>query len=121
MNMNFDENWMKAFAYIYESFCTKEMQVAVKKLPNYEKEIQNEPLKLLEEVKALMHAPRRARYPFMSLTENLATLINVKQNNSEQLVDYLERFEQDKMIIKSQLGEDVLDKFIESYPGYDKK
>ena len=44
----------------------------------------------------------------MSLTESLASLVNVKQNNNEQLVDYLERFEQDKMIIKYQLGEKVL-------------
>ena len=48
-----------------------------------------------------MHTPMRARYPFMSLTENLASLINVKQNDNELLVDYLERFEQDKMITKS--------------------
>ena len=26
MDMDFDENWKKTFAYIYESFCTKEMQ-----------------------------------------------------------------------------------------------
>ena len=78
MDMDFDENWMKAFAYIYESFCIKEMQVAIKELPNYEKEIQNQPLKLLEEVKVLMHTPIRARYPFMSLTENLVSLINMK-------------------------------------------
>ena len=98
---DFNENWMKALTYIYESFCAKEMQVTIKELPNYEREIQNEPLKLLEEVKALMHTPMRARYPFMSLTENLASLINVKQNDNELLVDYLERFEQDKMITKS--------------------
>ena len=65
-----------------------------------------------------MHTPMRARYPFMSLTENLATLINVRQNDNEPLVDYLERFEQDKSIIKSQLGENVLDTFITSYPKY---
>ena len=78
IDMDFDENWMKVFTYIYESFCTKEMQVAIKELPNYEKEIQNQPLKLLEEVKVLMHTPIRARYPFMSLTENLVSLINMK-------------------------------------------
>ena len=33
-------------------------------------------------------------------------------------VDYPEQFEQDKSIIKSQLGENVLDTFMESYPKY---
>ena len=111
----------KAFVYIYESFCTKEMQIAIKELPNHQREIQNEPLMLLEEVKALMHTLIRAQYPFMSLTESLASLVNVKQNNNEQLVDYLERFEQDKMIIKYQLGEKVLNQFIENYLDQDKK
>ena len=50
MDMDFDENWKKTFAYIYESFCTKEMQIAIKELPYYEREIQNQPLKLLKEV-----------------------------------------------------------------------
>ena len=68
-----------------------------------------------------MHTPMRARYPFMSLTENLASLINFKQNEKETLVDYLERFEQDESIVKSQLGEHVLDTFMESYPNYDLK
>ena len=34
---DFDENWMKAFAYIFENYCPKEMQVAIKELPNFEK------------------------------------------------------------------------------------
>ena len=116
---DFDENWMKSYAYIFESYCSKDMQVAIKELPNYESEIQNEPLKLLEEVKKLMHTSVRARYPFMSLTENLASLVNFKQNEKEPLCDYLERFEQDKCIVKSQMGDDVLDTFMESYPSYD--
>ena len=32
---DFDENWMKAFAYIFENYCAKEMQVAIKELPNF--------------------------------------------------------------------------------------
>jgi len=31
---------------------------------------------------------------------------------------YLERFEQEKIIIKSQLGDEVLDNFMENYPKY---
>lgn len=87
---DFDKNWMKAFTYIFENYCTKEMQVPIKELPNYDSEIQNKLLKLLEEVKGLMNTPMRAKYPFMSLTENLANLVNFKQGDNETLVDYLE-------------------------------
>ncbi len=62
------------------------MQVDIKELPDYESEIQNEPLKLLEEIKGLRHTPMRTKYPFMSFTENLENLINVKQSDNELLV-----------------------------------
>ena len=62
----------------FENYCRKEMQVAIKELPNYDSEIVNELLKLLEEVKGLMQMPMRARYSFMSLTENLVNLLNVR-------------------------------------------
>ena len=116
----FDENWAKAYAYIYEAYCSKEIQIAIKELPKYESEIVNQPLNLLKEIKILMHTPMKARYPFMSLTENLSSLLNIKQNEKESLVEYFERFEQEKGIVKSQLGDSVLDKFMESYPKYDK-
>ena len=92
----FNENWMKAYAYILEKYCAKELQIALKELPNYESDVVNNPINLLKEVRGLMHTPIKARYPFMSLTENLSNLLNIKQTENESLIEYLERFEQIK-------------------------
>ena len=72
-----DENWSKAYAFIFEQYCGKEMQVAIKELEHFEKTIQNNPLELLKEVRTLMHTPIKARYPFMTLTENLSSFLNL--------------------------------------------
>ena len=113
-----DENWSKAYAFIFEQYCGKEMQVALKELEHFEKKIQNDPLELLKEICTLMHMPIKARYPFMTLTENLSSFLNLRQAENESLLDYLERFEQEKNIIKSMLGPDVLYKFTTTYSGY---
>ena len=115
----FNENWSKAYAFIFEQYCGKEMQVTIKELEHFELKIQNDPLELLKEIRTLIHTPIKAGYLFMTLTENLATFLNLRQAENESLLDYLERFEQEKNIIKSMLGTQILDKFTETYPGYD--
>ena len=63
----------------------------------------------------------RARYPYLSLIEVLSGRLNMRQLGNESLVDYLERFEQERNVAKSQLGENFLDKFIEHLPDYGSK
>ena len=104
---------------MYEQYCGKEMQISLKELPEFESKIKGDPLELLKQVKVLMHTPIRARYPFLSLTENITSLLNMKQGEIETLIEYLEWFEQEKNVVKNQLGINVLDKFIEIYPKYD--
>ena len=114
----FEENWKKAYAFVYEQYCGKEMQISLKELPEFDSKIKGDPLELLKQVKVLMHTPIRARYPYLTLTENVTSLLNMRQNESETLIEYLERFEQEKNVVKNQLGKNVLDKFIESCPEY---
>ena len=51
----FEENYVKAYAFIFDNYCSKEMQVALKELPDFELLIRNDPLQLLENVEKLMH------------------------------------------------------------------
>ena len=64
---SFEDNWIKAYGLIYRSYCSSQMQTALKKLPNYETEVLDDPLKLLKEVEKLMHVPRKAVYPTLAL------------------------------------------------------
>ena len=40
-------------------------------------------------------------------------LLNIKQREKEGLLEYMERFKQEKMIVKSHLGEEFLNEFVE--------
>lgn len=94
------------------------MQILLKELPDFESKIKGDPLELLKQVKVLMHTPIRARYPFLTLTKNIASLLNTRQGEGETLLEYLDRFKQVKNVVRDQLGKHVLDRFIELYPHY---
>ena len=59
-----------------------------------------------------MYTPVRATYPFSTLAETLSSLFNLRQIQDEKLVDYIERFNQEKQLAKTQLGKNFLDVFV---------
>ena len=65
----------------------------------------NDKLKLMHAIAQSLHEPIRATYPYMSSTESLAIMINTMQQDKEGLVDYMERFKQEKSIVKSSIGD----------------
>ena len=66
----------------------------------------------------LMHNPVRSKYPYASLTKALSRMINLKQMEQEQLLDYVKRFKQTRDIMSSHMGTDLLDKFVENTVEY---
>ena len=60
----------------------------------------------------ITYTPVRARYPFSTLAETLRSLFNLIQIQDEKLVDYIERFNQEKQLAKTQLGKTFLDVFV---------
>ena len=61
--LKFKEQWVKAFALIWDSYCSREVCVAIKEMPDFEFVISNDPLILLGMIKSLMHTLERAKYP----------------------------------------------------------
>ena len=57
---NFEDNWIKAYGLIYNTYCGSKLQLAIKQKIDYESRIRDNPLALLEEIEKLMHVPRRA-------------------------------------------------------------
>ena len=114
----FDSNWKKAYSFIYQDYCTTAMKNAIQELPDFEMDIENDPLKLLNAVQKLMHTPMRAIYPFMGLIEALARLLNMKQYEDEKLFEYGDRFKQERQIVRSLLGKEFLERFIENTEEY---
>ena len=69
----FEENKRKAYALIYDHYCGKEMQIAIKELEDYDSVVKYNPLALLKRIESLMQTLLRARYPYLSSIEVLSS------------------------------------------------
>ena len=105
---NLRQGLYKAYALIFTNYCTRAMQARVEEQPKYDTKIKNNPIELLEIIKTLMHDPVRAQYPLVSMTDALMCLVNVKQFENEQLLDYIKWFKQLRDVARSHLGSNIL-------------
>ena len=113
-----EQNLFKAYALIFSSYCNKTMQNRIEEHPDYETLIRDDPIVLLDKIKVLMHDPIKAKYPFASLSEAMNRMLNLKQFETEGLLEYVNRFKQTRDIMKSHVGTDILDRFIENTREY---
>ena len=110
----FDSLWIKAYAMIYNQYCSTEVNISIQELPNFETEIREDPMKLLETVEHLTHVNMRAVYPVLTLIESLARMMKVKQGDNAGLVNYLERFKSERNVMRSLFESRLLDSFVEN-------
>jgi hypothetical protein len=108
----------KAYAFIFTNYCTKIMQSRVEEHPDFATVIKNKPIELLKAIKTLTHDTVCAQYPYVSLTEALARLVNVKQYDNQNLLDYVKSFKQLRDVVKMQFGDQILNYFIEQKAFY---
>ena len=113
-----DQNLTKAYALIFSTYCRKAMQLRIKEHPSFETTIQDDPIELLKAIKILTHDPMRAKYLYVSLTEAISRMLNIKQMENEGMLDYMKRFKQTRDVMKSHMGTEVLDKFIKNTTKY---
>ena len=84
----------------------------IKEMPDFESVVNNEPLILLSRIENLMHNP------FLTLIEVLFSLLNVKQGDNEDLLDYLSRFRSEKDVVMRLLDHKLIDGYVERLPEY---
>ena len=116
----FDVNFSKAFAMIWEGYCTAELRREIKEMPDWDQgnKVMDNPLRLLEKVENLMHTPEKAKYPVLTIIEVLWNFLRTKQKESEDLLDYLSRFKSERDVVFRLLGRNFLDGFSEALPDY---
>ena len=85
------DNEVKVFNVIISTYCTKQMKTRIEEHPEYTTKIIDNPVTLLEKIKTLTHDTVRAQYPIASITEHLARWVNAKQQENENLTDYVKR------------------------------
>ena len=109
---------VKPYAVIFENYCSKEIQVALKESSNFDDEVLNKPLVLIERIKMQMHTPEKAKYPLLTLIEVFASLVNFRQGDQEDLVTYLSRFKSERDIVLSLYGKEFLHGYIKQTDEY---
>ena len=108
----------KSICTYFKHICNRTMQHRIEEHPDFESTIQNDPIEFLRAIKIVMHDPIRVKYPYASLTEVLMRTLNIKQLEHKRLIDYMKRFKQSRDVLKSHIGGDILNKFVEKLPEY---
>ena len=94
------------------------MQNKVMEAPTFESDIWNDRIKLLEAIQVAMHTQVCGQYPFTTLTTVLERFLAVQQQDGEDALEYTKRFKQQRNIMKTQVGKDVLNTFTMHTPNY---
>ena len=95
----FDDIWIKAYAYMWGKYCSREIQCALKEMPNYDSDVKNGTLELLVRIERLMHTPMKAKYPPLTLIGMLYIFLSLKQGDNKELLDYLSRFKSERNVM----------------------
>ena len=116
----YETNKTKAYALIWEQ-CSTLLQGQIEQRTDYENEIYNNPIKLIESIKEQTLNYSKTRYAMEILDNSLTTFLLIKQNDDE-LHEYVKRFKLAKQVLESHLGGLVkFTKYIKQLPGYDSK
>ena len=115
-----EENSYKAYAEVWAR-CNKAMQSKIESRKDYESEIYNDPIKLIDAIKEHALNYEESRYEMSIILDAFKSFINCRQKDNEGLQEYTRRFKVAREILNSHLGGGiVLQKFVESMEGYDK-
>ena len=96
------------------------MKAKIEARKDYESNIYNRPIKLIDAIKEHALNYEESRYEMSIILDAFMTFFNCRQKEKELLQDYTRRFKLAREIMNSHLGGGiVLKKFVESMNGYD--
>jgi len=111
-------DFSKGYMLIFSKNCTKIMQSRFEEHPEFNTNIDGNPFSLLKVIQTLMHKPFWVQYPYVTMTDSLGCLTYVQKKEGEGLTDYTKRFKYFCDVIKGQLGDYILHKYIEHHLDY---
>ena len=95
----YKSNKHKAYTIIY-GYCNQTMKNRIEEDKFFDKDIQNNTFRILEEIKLKMYGQVWAKYEYTQVTDTLVQFINTKQQHRELLTDYGKRFKQSRENVK---------------------
>eukprot|EP00957_Ditylum_brightwellii_P084634 6435960-Ditylum_brightwellii.AAC.1 len=115
----YKEGMIKAYALFWER-CAKAMKNKILLLKNYNNQIYNKPISLLEEVKKFSLNYQETKYEMSIISNALRAMLNARQKENEHLQDYTRRFKSSVDILLAHMGGTIiLPKYVMNMEGYD--
>jgi len=87
----YQKNKDKAYAFLWER-CATSMQNKIQMLSTFESDIEDDPIKLLEQIKIHAMSFQEDKYPMEIIVDSLFSMLHTKQKEKEHLSDYTKRF-----------------------------
>ena len=100
---SYEENSYKAYAEIWAR-CNKAMKAKIEARKDYESNIYNRPIKLIDAIKEHALNYEESRYEMSIILDAFMTFFNCRQKEKELLQDYTRRFKLAREIMNSHLG-----------------
>ena len=94
-----EENINSVYQMIFKDLCPSQTKNRIKDHPKYDS-INNNILKIMDGIDQSMHNTIQETYPYLLLAESLAIIMNNRQQQKEGLVEYMEMFKQENIILK---------------------
>jgi hypothetical protein len=99
----YESNKRKAFALIYEQ-CNKALQAKLKARQNYNTAIKGDPIAMLKAIQEHTLSYLEHQYEAKIVINMLRNLLNTRQQDDEDLVDFTRRFKAARDFYETQVG-----------------
>ena len=114
----YKDNRVKLFTTIMTNFCSKTMKNQIEEISDYKSQIRDDPIELLAEIKKMTYVLTWSKYVYEVLIESLKQLLNTKQDEQENLIDYTKRFKQAQDMHTAVLGKGILNFYVKKTTKY---
>jgi hypothetical protein len=108
----FEDNMMKAYALIYGVYCSYDMKSKVDDAVAIDGTIKNDPIKLLETIRLLMHERTSTSYRTATYVTTNIDMYTITQRDTESMAEYYKRFKETRDIFRQTHGKLYMDEWI---------
>ena len=113
----YQTNKGKAYAFLFGQ-CSKVLQAKILERKDYDKS-NRDPIKLLQTIREVSLSYQDTKYDMKIITQAIKNMVNLKQKEDENLIDYVSRFKVTRDVMKAHMGQEiVLHKVVRNDPDF---
>ena len=101
--IQYQDNKAAAAALLWNQ-CANTMKAKIQSRKDYDSEIKDDPIKLLQAIKQHAMSFESTQYRMKTICDSMKTIMNLKQKEDEDGIDYLKRLKASKEVFYSHVG-----------------